>query len=233
METYRSSLENCIDVTNLCEGIVQAFYDNYEEIMEYYKGKRKAKADLIERLIREKDLVFTSKIPVYSTQLRPSSVTTESFYFTTQERLITVLTNISINLKKATPIEIPLYLYQCQQRANELWIKNFTMIDGKHGWIRGACLGGGMNGTARSVIILDPSLKMDEVAIPYKTFANAYAGLIVKKIMEDKGWTLTRAYNYLKSKFKYDDYVYSVIEQLLKEEDRYIIINRNPEIAGL
>lgn len=210
---------------------LSSFYENYHEIMEYYKTKRKAKADLIDQLIREKDLVFTSKIPVYTTQLRPSSVTTESFYFTTQERLITVLTNISINLKKATPIEVPLYLFQCQQRVNELWDKNFTMIDGKHGWIRGQTLGGSFNSTARSVIVLDPTLKMDEVDIPYKTFANAYAGLIVKRIMHDKGWTLTRAYNYLKAKFNFDDYVYSVIESLLKEEDRYIIINRNPTIT--
>ena len=57
------------------------FYENYEEIMSYYKTKRKAKADLIDQLIADKDKVWTSKIPVYSTVLRPSGITQESYYF--------------------------------------------------------------------------------------------------------------------------------------------------------
>lgn len=60
---------------------LKEFYDNYEEIMEYYKTKRKIKADLIDSLIADKDLVWTSKIPVYSTILRPMGLSTESYYF--------------------------------------------------------------------------------------------------------------------------------------------------------
>ena len=57
------------------------FYDNYEEIMLYYRQKRKAKADLIESLIADKELVWTSKLPVYSTVLRPQGISVESYYF--------------------------------------------------------------------------------------------------------------------------------------------------------
>ena len=57
------------------------FYQHFEEIMTYYAGKRKQKADLIESLIRDKHLVWTSKIPVYSTTLRSWSISTESIYF--------------------------------------------------------------------------------------------------------------------------------------------------------
>ena len=52
---------------------------NFEEIMTYFKGKRKAKADLIDSLIKDADLVWTSKIPVYSVAMRPSSISSESF----------------------------------------------------------------------------------------------------------------------------------------------------------
>ena len=55
----------------MCEHNVHEFYDNYEEIMLYYKKKRKLKADLIDQLIEEKDSLWTSKLPVYSTILRP------------------------------------------------------------------------------------------------------------------------------------------------------------------
>ena len=60
---------------------LKEFYDNYEEIMNYYKQKRKAKADLIDSLIEAKNEVWTSKIPVYSTVLRPQGITVESYYF--------------------------------------------------------------------------------------------------------------------------------------------------------
>lgn len=124
---------------------LKAFYDNYEEIMTYFKSKRKQKADLIDELIRDKDLVWTSKLPVYSTVLRPLSITVESLYFSSIDKQVHPLTNISINLKKANPIEVPLYLYQAQMRANELWSTNFSLIDGKHGWTRGNVLGGEYN----------------------------------------------------------------------------------------
>lgn len=60
---------------------IAEFYNNYEEIMTYFRGKRKQKADLIDALIADKDKVWTSKIPVYSTVLRPQGITTESYYF--------------------------------------------------------------------------------------------------------------------------------------------------------
>lgn len=112
---------------------LKEFYENYEEIMTYYKGKRKAKADLIDSLIRDKDMVWTSVIPVYSTVLRPQSISVESFFFNSIDKQVHPLTNISINLKHATEIEVPLYLYQAQTRINELWNLNFILIDGKHG----------------------------------------------------------------------------------------------------
>lgn len=140
------------------------------------------------------------------------------------------MTNISINLKKASPIEVPLYLYQAQMRLNELWDINFSLIDGKHGWVRGNVLGGMFNNSGRNVIVLDPTLKIDEVDFAYKSFIIEFSGLIIKRIVRDKGWTIVRASNYLKSKFKYDDYIYSIIQDIVKEEEPKIIINRNPTL---
>lgn len=124
---------------------MKEFYDNYEEIMEYYKSKRKIKADLIDSLIADKDMVWTSKIPVYSTILRPMGLSTESYYFSPLDREINPLTHISINLKKASAIEVPLYLFQAQSRVNKLWALNFSLIDSKHGWVRAQVLGGEFN----------------------------------------------------------------------------------------
>ena len=209
------------------------FYDHYEEIMEYFKTKRKARADMIDELIEEKDSVWTSKIPVYSTVLRPHHVSTESFYYCSQDREINPLTQISINLKTASPIEVPIYLQQAQTRVNTLWATNFSLIDGKNGWTRAQCLGGEWNSSGRCVIVLDPTLHIDEVDMPYNAFLEQYKGHIIREICKDKGWTITKATNYLSSKFNYDDYVYSIMCKLVEKGIR-LIINRNPEvIAGL
>lgn len=60
---------------------LREFYDNYEEIMEYFKTKRKDKIELIDSLIEDKAKVWTSKLPVYSTALRPQGITVESYFF--------------------------------------------------------------------------------------------------------------------------------------------------------
>ena len=210
---------------------LKEFYDNFEEIMTYYKQKRKQKADLIESLIIDKDIVWTSKIPVYSTVLRPQGVTTESYYFSPLDKQIHPLTNISLNLKKSSPIEVPLYLYQAQMRCNELWNLNFSLIDGKHGWTRANVLGGEFNYSGRSVIVLDPTLKIDEVDISYKGFIEMFKGNIIRRIRKEKGWTITKTKNYVSSKFMFDPYIYKIMCDVIREDKPHIILNRNPTIT--
>ena len=143
------------------------------------------------------------------------------------------MTYISLALKKASPIEVPLYLYQLQKRALELWKANFSLIDTKNGWTRGKVLGGEFNYSGRSVIILDPTLKLDEVDMPYKAFLEQYKGRIIKRIMKDKGWSLTKARNFLSERFNYDPYVYKVMCDIVDEEHPEIILNRNPKPYGV
>lgn len=85
----------------------------------------------------------------------------------------------------------------------------------------------------RAVIILDVSLKLDEIDIPYKMFLMEYRGQIIKRIKKDKGWTTTKASNYLASKFMYHPYVYSVMERVVEEIQPHVIINRNPGLFRL
>ena len=207
---------------------LKEFYENYEEIMTHFKQKRKMKADLIDSLIKDKDLVWTSKIPIYSTSLRQFSVSQESIFFSPIDKQIHPLTSISLNLKTASMIEVPLYLYQAQLRVNELWGINFSLIEGKHGFVRSNVLGGCYNSTLRAVIVLDCSLKMDEVDLSYKGFLIAYSGLIVKKLRKKYGWTITRALNYLKSKFIFDQEIYDIMQEIVTESRVDIILNRNP-----
>lgn len=93
--------------------------------------------------------------------------------------------------------------------------------------IRSNCLGGEFDRSGRQVIVLDPTLKIDEVDISYKAFIEQFKGHIIRKIIEDKGWTITKATNFLASKFNYDEYVYNIMMELVHEGQR-LILNRNP-----
>ena len=210
---------------------LKEFYENYEEIMLYYKKKRKPKADLMDQLIAEKDYVWSSKFPVYSTALRPHSVTTESHYFSPIDRQINPLTKISLNLKNASEIEIPLYLYQAQNRINLLWQLNFSLIDGKYGWLRSKTLGGEFNYSARAVIVLDPTLPIDQIDVSYKSFIVLFSGAIIKRLRRRYGWTITKAHNHLKSRFMFDEEIYKIMLEIVHEEKPRMIIQRNPTIC--
>ena len=85
----------------------------------------------------------------------------------------------------------------------------------------------------RAVIILDPTLKIDEVDMPYRQFLEQYKDLIVKRIMKDKGWTLTKTKNYISNKFTFDPYIYEIMNDLVKTENLRILLNRNPEPCGV
>ena len=65
----------------------------------------------------------------------------------------------------------------------------------------------------------------------YKAFLEQYKGRIVRRIIKDKGWSITKAYNYLAAKFMGDDYIYSIMNDIIREEEPKLIINRNPTIT--
>lgn len=141
------------------------------------------------------------------------------------------LTSISLSLRSASPVQVPLHLFQAQNRINELWKINFGLIEKKSGWIRGRVNGGEYNYSSRAVIILDPTLPIDMVDVPYRQFLELFKEVIERKIQEDRGWSLTKTKNYLSNKFVYDDYVYSIMQRVLKEESPSILLNRNPTLT--
>jgi len=85
--------------------------------------------------------------------------------------------------------------------------------------------------TSRNVIVLDPTLKIDEVDMSYKSFLVAFSGQLIKKLRKKYGWTITRAHNHLKSKFQYDEEIYNMMNECIQEQQLQIILNRNPTIC--
>ena len=142
---------------------VTEFEKNFEEIMEYFKQKKKKKAEEIDLLVKEKGSVFTHHIPVYSTFLRPQSITSDTFYFNSIDKHINPIFSLSEKLESSEEIDRLFILARIQSHVNQLWEVNFELLNKKEGLIRGQILGGSCNYTSRNVIIPDPSLGDDEI----------------------------------------------------------------------
>ena len=76
---------------------------------------------------------------------RPQSFTSDSYYFTTIDREINPLFNLVDSVEDAQDIELPFILQRIQDRVNNMWDYNFSLINGKEGFIRDKLLGGSLN----------------------------------------------------------------------------------------
>lgn len=116
---------------------IDAFYDRYEEIIEYFRALKPKKASTFDRLLNEKRNVFVSHIPIMSNILRPQSITTDTFYFNTIDKLINTLYTLSTNLQSCEEVERDYILQRIQEKVNGIWDIAFETLNRKTGLIRG------------------------------------------------------------------------------------------------
>lgn len=126
---------------------IQEFYNRYEEVLEYYMKlpNKKNKITTFQILLAQKDQVFTHHIPVYSTYLRPQSITQDTFYFQGADKMINVIFKLSEQLKNCDDIEWDNFQARLQIKVNALWDYDFASMHGKEGIIRDMLLGGSLN----------------------------------------------------------------------------------------
>lgn len=209
---------------------LELFLRDFEEIIDYFAGKKKNKATEFEKIKREKRKVFTSFTPVYTLKLRPQSATSDTLYYTGIDKEINPLIRLSQDLQDCMPIEKPLILSKIQYRVNKMWDFNFGLINSKDGFIKDKLIGGSMNYSARNVIIPDPSLKINEIDMSYQTFRIIYAYYIINAIMKQDHIPLYKAYDRWKRSFSFDSYVYEAMKFVLKTIEPRALINRNPTL---
>lgn len=209
---------------------IEKFYEQFENILDYFKSIKKNKASTIDILKSEKDKVFCSHIPIYSTKLRPQSVTADTYYFGTMDKQINTAFSLSEALKKSMEIERDLILSRLQTRVNAMWTLVFDMINGKEGFIREQLLGGSLNFTSRNVIIPDPTLKINEVDMGYQTFRIVFRNKICYYIMKVKDCHLSQALTIWENSIKFNPFVYSIMQSIIENETIRLLINRNPTL---
>lgn len=149
------------------------FAQHFEEIMIDCCPKQKM--DDLEILLKNKDSVFTSRIPIYSTAFRPVNTTSESQFYPTINRWLTKIIALQFQLKY---MQLDIEIISALNCIQNNWIEACEhLIDcemgKKTGFIRSEIVGGPFHFSSRGVITLDPLLNINEVAVPYAMILGA------------------------------------------------------------
>lgn len=205
-----------------------AFRDRFEEIVVSCASKNNSEVDI---LLKNKEAVFTNKIPIYSTAFRPMNMTSETkFYprinkpFTSMTSIVQKLPNMILPEEKINALNY-IQKYFLEACASEIDVN----LSGKYGIIRAQINGGTFAYSGRAVISLDISLNADEVDVPISMLATVYqyelAHMVVKKHIRGIN-TLEHAYMFVNN---YDTNI--EVQQLLDEilaKNAWIFLLREP-----
>lgn len=209
---------------------VRGFYDNFEDIIDYFIKLKKDKADSLEQIRREKRNVFCSHIPIMTTFIRPQSASGDTLYYNTIDKSINTLFTLKEQLKSCEELDKEYILQRIQNKANNIWEIGFSILNGKEGLIRGEILGGSLNYTSRSVIVPDPSLRDNEIDVSYHAFLELYRYKIIYYLMKIQDITLGKAYNIWKAATKFDPVVYNTMKFIVDYAKTKVVLNRNPTL---
>lgn len=212
---------------------IDAFFENYEEILNYFMNIKKNKKSTFELLLKQKRNVFTSHIPVASTLLRPQSITSNTFYYQTVDKIINTTYSLSEAVKGCMDVERDYILQRLQDKVNQMWNVYFEELTGKEGLIRGDMLGGSLNYTSRNVIVPDPTLKDNEVDLSYHTFLEIFKYKIIHYYMKIYDTNLSTAYAVWKSASTFNEKIYKIMQYIVQQDDIRILINRNPTLIEI
>ena len=224
-------------------GLIE-FEERFDEILNYYKAKKKNKIDLVNEVMAERHKVFTFSIPVYSSILRPVSFKGESYFYNLIDRKYNAIFSLSRSLNTKGPVpnvngkkvktrkmDEPTMLQSLQKKVMELWQLIFLQINQKNGHIKDQLLGGRLNFSSRNVIIPDPTLRSNEIRLGYLAFLELFKYEIIAHIAKMNDITENDAYEqWFKATINYSKKIYEVMMYLVKKQKIKVLLNRNPTI---
>ena len=212
------------------------FVERFDEIMSFYLKKYPQKKDMYDDIMKDKDIIFTQSIPVYTTQLRPFSLESESSQFdyekvneiyTMLAKLVHTVNNDSLKIfRKKKPKDT--CLYDIQKNFNDLYMEQINIMATKKGELK-QNFGGRYNFSARCVIAQEPQLEIDSVKLPYFALVELLQPTIINILKKSYNSTYSDAYKiWYKAQINEDLRVWSIIDQFIKDKGYIpLLINRN------
>ena len=80
------------------------------------------------------------------------------------------------------------------------------------------------------VIVPDPTLRVDEVDLPYQAFRVLFKYRIIYYIMKIDDIPLSKAFYRWRDAYTFDEYVYDIMMHIVNTEHPRILLNRNPTL---
>ena len=139
-------------------------------------------------------------------------------------------TKLRINRKAKQKNQL-LWDLQCKQQ--ELYQALEDILSGKKGKLR-SLVGGRSNFSSRAIIVQDPSLRIDQITLPYTELVITQQQKIINILHKSYNISFNEAYKiWEKAKVKKDERVAEIINALIKStpEGLPVLLNRNPTIA--
>ena len=213
-----------------------------DEIIDYFGEKNRKKPNKYEAylLLKEnRDKLLTSSIPVYTLFLRRATVQGDSFSFKGDNALynsmakhMEILNNSDKDFISGQYKMQERSLFRMQKCFNKLCDSIIKTLSGKKGVIR-SVIGGRYNYSGRAVIVPDPTLRVDEIKLPYAMLVVLNEQLIVNILM--RTFSMEYAYAYKKwwnAQLTVDPDVLKILQNIIKSKPRgdAYLVGRNPSI---
>lgn len=218
---------------------LKGFYENYNEILDYYYDLHEGDEHVYET-IQNRDEIFTDKICVISPLLRPAVRTKDGTkdglrldqinkYYQNILKANALLNNNVIDIELHDMIQIHIiqaeYFNLCQYVIG--------LLSGKQGLIRNNIVGARINFCARNIVTpAKVGRKINEIVLPYITFAEMYKFQLINLIKKMKGCTMREATKiWFNATLHFDNDLYLLMQSCIKNNNVRVLLNRNPSIS--
>ena len=225
---------------------LKEFKDRFLELLAKYTAPEKKAHPEYRNIIRWyiEDKIFTSKIPVFSTKLRPAQLSKEdkTFQFSEINNYYNFMVSYAEMIKSIKGSEsleeVQLRKFKLMGKLQEYVNKSSELIlefiKGKRGAIRKSILAGRVNFSSRSVIVPGPDLYINEIRVNYRTFLELYKLPLINLIVKTEGCSYLEAKSYLDNNSNvFVKRIYNYMNELIRNTEGGLtaILNRNPSIS--
>lgn len=214
---------------------VEGFYEHYNEILDYYNELRGDKYHDLYLFLKNREEIFTDKIPVVSIILRPAMRTADGLKLDDINiKYQNILKNLEI-LQDVNMIKIirDSTIEQIQAEFMLLSEEVLDAIKSKSGLIRNQICGTRINFSARNIISpASAGYKIDEIVLPYLTFLELYKFEIINIIKTTEGITLKQAEKvWFDATLGFSEKIWKIMKKMITDNEVGVLLNRNPTIA--
>jgi DNA-directed RNA polymerase beta' subunit len=221
-------------------GLIE-FKEKFDEILDYFfnLSKNKNKEEYYRIVKENQHLVFTNKIPVFSTTLRPALMMKDNLIFDEINNMYNSVILNSNMVKTSTEDErsdintLPI-MVSIQLMVNQIFEKTIDNIKGKTGFIRNNIMGSRVNFSARNVITpLPAGYEIDDIVVPYLTFLELYKFQLLNLISSVKSVSFVEAHHiWNEAATHFDPEMYRMMKEILNKTKGglKLLLNRNPSI---